>query len=281
MDKFKTWMSGVAKFFVAALCAAADVVFAAAPCAAQFGQAAPKAGVVRIMSYNVHHCEGADGKVDVQRVADRIKAENPDFACINEIKPAQALELGKKTGLHATPCGMGSFNAILSRKPPARIDEVALRWKKYGPRSLMICEYPEFAVGVMHLEYGPKVVKYRMDSVAIACDALKKYDKPVFLAGDWNSEPQSEPVAMLRRCVKILSDEHVRTWHGFGLHKTMQLGKKEYCIDYIAVNLKFSDRVKVIETHLAKDDEASDHYPVVATLRPFSRTMKSRFSSMK
>ena len=248
------------------LCMAAAVL-AATSCAAQRQPGAPKAGVVRIMSYNVHHCEGADNKVDVKRVADRIRAENPDFACINEIKPAQALELGEKAGMYAVPCGMRSFNAILSRRPPTRIEEVALRWRTYGPRSLMICEYPEFAVGVMHFEYGPEVLKHRVDSAAVVCDTLRKYGKPVFIAGDWNSEPQSEPVNVLRRSVKILSNEHVRTWHGFGLHKTMQPGKKEYCIDYISVNSAFADRVSVIETHVVKDDEASDHYPVMATLR--------------
>ena len=48
---------------------------------------------------------------------------------------------------------------------------------------------------------------------------------------------------------------------------TLQPGKTEYCIDYISVDARFADRVSLVETHVAKDDVASDHYPVVATLR--------------
>ena len=35
---------------------------------------------VRIMSWNVRHCRGQDNKTNVKRVAERIIAENPDFA---------------------------------------------------------------------------------------------------------------------------------------------------------------------------------------------------------
>lgn len=222
---------------------------------------------VRIMSWNVHHCRGADKKVDVKRVAERIRAENPDFACLNEIKPQQALELGKAAGLFATPCGMRSCNAILSRKPPVRIEEVALPWNNYGPRSLMICEFPAFAVAVMHYDCGDKARKCRLDSAAVVRDALARYQKPVFVAGDLNAEPHTRPIAALRRCLKILSNEKTRTWHGFGKHKTLQPGKTEYCIDYIAVDAGSAERVSLVETHVVKDDVASDHYPVVATLR--------------
>ncbi len=229
--------------------------------------AEPQTNVVRIMSYNVRHCRGADNKVDVKRVSGRIKAENPDFACLNEIKPPQALELGKKVGMFATPCGLRSCNAILSRKPPIHIEEVALPWNYYGPRSLMVCEFPEFAVAVMHYDCSEKALQCRIDSAAIVRDTIARYGKPVFVAGDWNAEPHTEPIAALRGCVKILSEEKTRTWHGFGKHKTLQPGKTEYCIDYISVDLKSADRVTLIETHVVKDDVTSDHYPVVATFR--------------
>ena len=221
---------------------------------------------VKIMSYNVRHCKGADNKPDAVRTAARIKDENPDFVCLNEIKPARALELGKLSGMFATPCGMRSANAILSRTPPVRIEEVALPWAAYGPRSLMICEFGDFAVGVMHFDCGEKSLKSRVESAAVVRGVLARYAKPVFIAGDWNSEPQTAPVAELRKSLKILSPENVRTWHGFGKYKAMQPGKMEYCIDYIAVDAKSADRVAVAETHIVKDDATSDHYPVVATL---------------
>ena len=222
---------------------------------------------VRIMSWNVRHCRGQDNKTNVKRVAERIIAENPDFACLNEIKPLQSLELGKRVGMFATPCGMRSRNAILSRKPPIRIEETALPWNNYGPRSLMVCEFPAFAVAVMHYDCGEKAQKCRIDSAAIVRDTLARYDKPVFVDGDWNAEPHTAPITALRKCVKILSEEKTRTWHAFGRHKTLQPGKDEYCIDYISVDAKSADRVTIVETLVVKDDVASDHYPVVSTLR--------------
>ena len=33
---------------------------------------------ITIISYNIHHGEGMDGKLDLQRIADVVKRENPD-----------------------------------------------------------------------------------------------------------------------------------------------------------------------------------------------------------
>ncbi|MBO7683603.1 MAG: endonuclease/exonuclease/phosphatase family protein [Kiritimatiellae bacterium] len=243
-----------------ALCAAALPSFAAKP----------HDGEIRIMSYNVRHCRGVDNKVDAAKTADAIKSVNPDFACLNEVKPDVALRLGKLTGMFATPCGMRSKNAILSRVAPIRIEEVALPWTSYGPRSLMICEFQDFAVGVMHFDCGEKSVQCRFESAKVVRETLARYSKPVFIAGDWNAEPDTRPVQELKKCLKILSAENVRTWHGFGQHKKLQPGKDEYCIDYVAVDAKSAERFALVETHVVKDDVTSDHYPVVATVRMMS-----------
>ena len=129
----------------------------------------------------------------------------------------------------------------------------------------------------MHYDCGEKARKCRIDSAAVVRDALARYGKPVFVAGDWNAEPHTRPIAALRGCLKILSNERTRTWHGFGKHTTLQPGKTEYCIDYISVDVKSADRMTLVETHVVKDDVASDHYPVVATLRlsPHGRAIGS------
>lgn len=252
---------------IIAACGLSAVVFAQVCLATVTGTT----GETRIMSYNVRHCRGADNKVNAARTADVVKSVNPDFACLNEIKPEMALRLAKLSGMFATPCGMRSNNAILSRIPPIRIEEVALPWTSYGPRSLMICEFPDFAVGVMHFDCGEKAVTSRLDSAKVVRDTLARYAKPVFIAGDWNAEPDTSPVRELRKCLKILSAENVRTWHGFGQHKKLQPGKEEYCIDYVAVDAKSAGRVSLSETHVVKDDITSDHYPVVVTIRVLPR----------
>ena len=39
----------------------------------------------KVMSYNVHHCEGADRKIDVARIADVIAKEAPDYVGVQEL----------------------------------------------------------------------------------------------------------------------------------------------------------------------------------------------------
>ena len=65
---------------------------------------------MKLMSFNVLHCAGMDGKLDIARTAGRIRAEDPDFACLQEIDWRTArvngidepAELARLTGLHAT-----------------------------------------------------------------------------------------------------------------------------------------------------------------------------------
>ena len=64
---------------------------------------------LRLFSYNLHHGEGTDGKVDLVRIADYIKARQPDILFLQEIdknctrsgKTDQAAELAKLTGMSA------------------------------------------------------------------------------------------------------------------------------------------------------------------------------------
>ena len=40
---------------------------------------------LRVMSYNIHHGEGMDGKVDLPRLAGVIRAESPDLVSLQEV----------------------------------------------------------------------------------------------------------------------------------------------------------------------------------------------------
>ena len=44
-----------------------------------------RAAEMKLMSFNVCHCSGMDGKIDIARTAARIRAEDPDFACLQEL----------------------------------------------------------------------------------------------------------------------------------------------------------------------------------------------------
>ena len=59
------------------------VLLCFAGCASTSKQASP--AVFRVMTYNIHHGEGLDGKVDLQRIAELIKREQADIVALQEV----------------------------------------------------------------------------------------------------------------------------------------------------------------------------------------------------
>ena len=69
--------------------------------------AADDSQTLRIMTYNIHHCEGVDGKLDVERIAGVIRKQECDLVALQEVdrnttrsqRVDQLAELGRLTGL--------------------------------------------------------------------------------------------------------------------------------------------------------------------------------------
>ncbi|MBQ2631400.1 MAG: endonuclease/exonuclease/phosphatase family protein, partial [Kiritimatiellae bacterium] len=238
---------------------------------------APRAEV-KIMTYNVCHCEGMDGKIDVVRTAARINAEAPDFACLQEIDWCTArvsgmdepAELARLTGMHATFAKAIFFRGgqygvmMLSREKP--IDVVQLPLPGAEPRILLVCEFKDCVVATSHLSVSGK--EEREASVPIIRNAFAKYKKPVFFTGDWNATPESDVLKSLGRFLKVLSDTSGRTFHGrseMGPQGEL-LDKTPFCIDYVAVDVGHARDFEVVDTHVVEDRVTSDHAPVVATV---------------
>ena len=240
-------------------------------------RSAPKAEV-KIMTYNVMHCEGMDGRIDVARTAARINAESPDFACLQEIDWCTArvsgvdepAELARLTGMHATFAKAIFFRGgqygvmMLSREKPVAVVQLPLPGKE--PRVLLVCEFRDCVVATSHLSVSGR--EEREASVPIIRNAFAKYKKPVFFTGDWNSTPDSDVLKSLGGFLKVLSDTTGRTFHGRSasgpqgeLHD-----KTPFCIDYVAVDAGHARDFKVVDTHVVEDRVTSDHAPVVATV---------------
>ena len=250
--------------------------FAAAPLAG-VARPVPKAEI-KIMTYNVMHCEGMDGKIDVARTAARIKAEDPDFACLQEIDWRTArvsgvdepAELARLTGMHATFAKAIFFRGgqygvmMLSRERPLDVVQLPLPGKE--PRVLLVCEFKDCVVATSHLSVSGK--EEREASVPIIRNAFAKYRKPVFFTGDWNATPDSDVLRSLSQFLKVVSDTTGRTWHGrseMGPQGNL-LDKTPFCIDYVAVDVGHAQDFEVVDTHVVEDRVTSDHAPVVATV---------------
>ena len=86
---------------------------------------------VRILAYNIHHGEGMDGKLDLERIAALVRRVDPDLVTLQEVDSVttrtdavdQASELGRLTGLESIFGRFMSYQggaygmAVLSRWP--------------------------------------------------------------------------------------------------------------------------------------------------------------------
>ena len=225
-----------------------------------------------LTSYNIRHCAGPGGKLDVRRVAEVIVQEKPDFVGLNEVdcranrsgKVDEAAVLSTLTGLHATfgkaiPYDGGEYgNAVLSRERPLSVVTVPLPGRE--PRVLLLCEFRDFWFGTAHLDFG----KYQLEAVAVirGVVAEKAKGKPVFLTGDWNATPKSKTLDAMREFMTVLSREDCLTFHGY----RKQPPERVYCIDYIAVDNAHAGRFAVADSHATSRPDVSDHNPVSVSL---------------
>jgi len=86
---------------------------------------------LRVLTYNIHHGEGTDHRLDLPRIASVIRAVEPDLVALQEVdrmvertdRVDQPMELARQTGLRVAFGGNlglqgGSYgNAVLSRYP--------------------------------------------------------------------------------------------------------------------------------------------------------------------
>ncbi|MDA7979816.1 MAG: endonuclease/exonuclease/phosphatase family protein [Pirellulales bacterium] len=161
-----------------------------------------------VLSYNIKHGYGMDGRVDLSRSAALIKRLNPDLVALQEIDKAtertkrvdQAKALGHMTRMHANFGRFFDFQggeygmAILSKNKPSDARNHRLPDGREPRTSL--------AITVIPVENGPEIVfvgihfyataEERLAQAEKLLEILKSETRPVILAGDFNSRPGSD-----------------------------------------------------------------------------------------
>lgn len=231
---------------------------------------------VRLMSFNIRHGEGMDGKVDHARIARIFADARPDFVGVQEVDAKTGrvggldvpAELSRLTGLHATYSKSIDYdggeygNLVLSRRKPLDVKRYPLPGDE--PRSLVLCEFPDCVFGTTHLCVADPA--HRQASVAIIRRAVEEYAvrKPVFLTGDWNSLPESETLADMGKFMVVLSGRLEATYHGDLDCAPAEMSRaKDHCIDYIAVDRAHAADFEVGESRVLPERTASDHAPLL------------------
>ncbi len=231
------------------------------------------AGELKLMSYNIRGGLGMDDFWDLGRSIAVVKKVRPDVLCLQEVDIGTSRSFGVnepmamghilrpiwRYSFSKTTDAMGGLYGIAMLYGEAPLSEMRLIYPKSNPknepRSLLVCEFKDYVVCSTHLtlidEERPLAIKTMVETAA-------KFDKPVFIAGDFNSTPDSAFMKELQKHFTILSDTTV---------KTAPANKPDCTIDYVIVDNAHAKGVTVEEFKVLDEPEASDHRPLAIKIK--------------
>lgn len=239
------------------------------------GCASPDPAAIRVLTYNIHHGEGMDGRIDLDRIADVICGTEADLVALQEVdrgverteRVDQPRRLGGLTGMHVVfekniEFQGGEYgNAVLSRFPVERHENHYLpRLHANEQRGLLEVHVRAGGRRIIfiatHFDHHPED-RERLASVAVLRDLVEqRADRPVIVAGDLNAVPNSK---VMRQAGEFLCDTfEVSGRPGF----TFPADKPTRRIDYILKNRH--PGLRCVDRRVIAEAAASDHRPVLA-----------------
>ena len=246
-----------------------QVLFASAP--------AGNGTRLRVLSYNIHHGEGVDRKLDLERIAKVILSVEPDVVALQEVDQRatrsgsvdQPAELAKLTKMHVVFGGNidlqgGRYgNAVLSRLPIRRHENHKLPNFEMGEQRGVIeaeVELPtdsesSLLLFATHLDHRPKDEERLASAKAINELLASHGERPALLAGDLNAV----------RASRVLV-EFGRQWQHTSAQPlpTIPVDRPARQIDFVMFHP--ASRWKAIETKVLDESVASDHRAILAML---------------
>ena len=231
---------------------------------------------IRVLSYNIHHGRGADGVVDLGRIAAVIEAADPDVVALQEVDRGVArtdridepAELARLTGMTAvferniTYQGGDYGNALLTRLPIVRSRNVHLpSYTENEQRGVLVVDLEgpgdsgPIRVFATHLDYHPPD-RERLASADLINELADEYpERPSVLMGDLNASPDGEVLSRFDASWTRANAGPIPTYPAEGPSKQ---------IDYVL--LRPADRWRVVEVRVLDEPAASDHRPILAVL---------------
>ncbi|WP_237607469.1 endonuclease/exonuclease/phosphatase family protein [Roseimaritima sediminicola] len=231
---------------------------------------------LRVLSYNIHHGEGVDGKLDLQRIAAVIRSVEPDIVALQEVDQNvqrsesvdQPAELARQTEMHVAfganiPLQGGHYgNAILSRLPIERADNHLLPNHNRGEqRGVLVARLKAREGGPTITLFATHFDHRRDDTGRLASvQAINRHlghsgDAPALLAGDLNDVIGSPTLDRLAAVWTRSNDQPL---------PTIPVAQPQRQIDFVLYHP--ADRWKVVEVRVLDEAVASDHRPILAVL---------------
>jgi endonuclease/exonuclease/phosphatase family metal-dependent hydrolase len=231
---------------------------------------------LRVLSYNIHHGEGVDRKVDLPRIAEVIKSVKPDLVALQEVDSGvrrtegidEPQELAKLTGMKVVfgnnirYQGGDYGNAVLSKLPIKRHKNHPLPSFYEGEqRGVLEVKVETNVLGqtvlffATHLDYRPADGE-RLASVKFINDLVtSRKARPALLAGDLNATPDSTALRGFKKLWTSVNEEDLPTF---------PVEKPTRQIDFILFHP--AERWKAVETRVLDEAVASDHRAIFAVL---------------
>ncbi len=231
---------------------------------------------LRVLSYNIHHAEGVDHKLDLERIANVILSVKPDIVALQEVdqkatrsgsvdQPAELARLTKMNfafGANIPLQGGHYGNAVLSRFPVSSHKNHLLPSIDNGEQRGVIAEeieIPKLSEPLLllatHLDHR-RDVKERIASAKVINQLVgKETIQPALLAGDLNDVIGSETL-----------NEFDSMWIRANAEPlaTIPVTSPNRQIDFIMFQPR--ERWKVIEVKVLDEAVASDHRAILAVL---------------
>ncbi len=234
----------------------------------------PKPVELRVLTYNIHHGAGVDGKLDLERIAKVILSAKPDIVALQEVDRNaartkvvdQAKELSKLTKMKFIfgpniKLGDGDYgNAVLSRFPlKFRKNHKLPNVDKGEQRGVLDVEVetPGGRVRVLatHFDHR-KPGKEREASARFVTELARREPKLLtILAGDLNAVPDSTPLKSLAKNWRRPS----------GIFLTVPVAKPARQIDYVLAALGSS--CDFAGTRVLAESVASDHRALLTVVK--------------
>ncbi len=230
---------------------------------------------VRVVSYNIQHGLGMDGRIDLERIAKVISAKNPDLVAVQEVDKncrrsgAQdtAAELGRLLSMqHAFGKFMdydgGEYGmAGLSRYPIVQTRRHQLPEGAEPRCALEIVVKPDgmstpISFVCIHMDWTSESV--RLAQMEALLELLNGTAGPVILAGDFNGEITDKSMQLLAKARWDILDKNGQ--------KTYPSDKPEEEIDFIALR-GFANAKSSATCHVIDETMASDHRPIYAVIK--------------
>ncbi len=231
---------------------------------------------LRVLSYNIHHAEGVDRKLDVERIAGVIRAVKPDLVALQEVdrnvKRTQSVdqpaELARLTGMRVAfganiELQGGHYgNALLSRFPITRHENRLLPNIDASEQRGVLAAEIELPDAREPLRFFATHLDFRKDdrerlasAQAINELAGEAPHQPALLAGDFNDTPGSKTLERFATTWTAANDKPL---------PTVPVKQPTRQIDFILFRPR--QRWKVLEVKVLDEAIASDHRAIFAVL---------------